>query len=431
MTIQRQYSLPNCKLVLEGWEDGSSSAASVDGRPLLSMVANVECYLAGHDKPLSGGREFLDSLARVTNRYAQEFLSGVPRPANDGDRANEMVEIHRIEGDRHRLTVHTPAGENGLQPPSEEAKDTQSVDLLTVQLFDLVEAIDQMVADVQTLPTVSLNLTPVPRRFARAQEPKTERAVPAAIGVSSLAAVAIAFFFIPPPEFRIPEPEPVQDELLDEGAAPSGLNGDPPALDPVAPPDTDESAAIDAAPTDPPAADAGLEEDGEAAVDADGDTPVEPDLPIEDGDAEEDPDDVSAASTSSPTQSSPVAVSRQAREEEMSELLETAPLIAEPEQVDGLTAVLRDRIADAWNEPAAFEEDLVYRVGVAESGDIVGFRYVNDAALDYIDETPLLDLVVLPTEAIAAGEEPIGQFRVVFTADGVIQVSPWYGRPSE
>ncbi|MEB3356935.1 MAG: DUF4335 domain-containing protein [Synechococcales bacterium] len=429
MTIQRQYSLPNCKLVLEGWED-SSNTTSMDGRPLLSMVANVECYLAGHDKPLSGGREFLESLARVVNRYAQEFLSGVSHPLPEGEHSKELVNIQRLEGDRHRLTVRTPAGENGLQPPNGEAM--QSVDLLTVQLFDLVEAIDQMVADGQTLPTVSLNLTPISRRFVRAQEPAAQRAVPAAIGISSLAAMAIAFFFIPVNDYPIPEPDPAREEQLENGTTPTGLNGNSPPIDPASdlesPPVDAEPPADDADPDTNPA-DAAPEEDSDAGAELNRESSVtvEPETRSEDGEAE---DSALESSASSGGSSRPVSANGRASEAEMTELLESAPLIADSDQVDELTQVLRDRIADDWDQSTTFDEDLVYRVGVDADGNIVGFRYVNDAALENIDETPLLDLVVLPTNEVAAGEEPIGQFRVVFTNDGVIQVSPWYGRPS-
>ncbi|NEQ26135.1 MAG: DUF4335 domain-containing protein, partial [Microcoleus sp. SIO2G3] len=46
MTIQRQYSLPNCKLVLEGLSD---PAAPIDPiRPLLSILVNAECHFSGY-----------------------------------------------------------------------------------------------------------------------------------------------------------------------------------------------------------------------------------------------------------------------------------------------------------------------------------------------------------------------------------------------
>ena len=76
----------------------------------------------------------------------------------------------------------------------------------TVQLFDLVEAVDQFFADTQTLPELSLELQPVTRRYGGASQALVRQAVPAAVGVSSLAVAAIAFNLIPPPQLRPPQP---------------------------------------------------------------------------------------------------------------------------------------------------------------------------------------------------------------------------------
>lgn len=81
-----------------------------------------------------------------------------------------------------------------------------------------------------------------------------------------------------------------------------------------------------------------------------------------------------------------------------------------------------------WNTkpPQTFKTDLEYRVGVAEDGDILGFKYLNDAALTYVKETPLLDLRYNPTGATPSAE-PIAQFLVVFKPEGILEVSPWIG----
>jgi len=65
------------------------------------------------------------------------------------------------------------------------------IDLTTVQLFDLVEAVDQFFADSQTLPDLSLQLTVL--NTAGSSQPLVKQAVPGAVGVSSLALAAIAF----------------------------------------------------------------------------------------------------------------------------------------------------------------------------------------------------------------------------------------------
>ena len=50
MTIQRQYVLPNCSLILEG--------LSTDDLNVLSVLANAEFKIIGVEKSLEGGSEF-------------------------------------------------------------------------------------------------------------------------------------------------------------------------------------------------------------------------------------------------------------------------------------------------------------------------------------------------------------------------------------
>ena len=75
MNIRRQYSLPNCTLVLEGLSDMNNP---LDNN--LSMVVNVECYFVTINQKLEGGRAFLESLVKAVSAYAQECLSGVHHP---------------------------------------------------------------------------------------------------------------------------------------------------------------------------------------------------------------------------------------------------------------------------------------------------------------------------------------------------------------
>lgn len=54
MTVQRQYTLPHCNLVLEGL-----SANANDPLSPLSVLMNAECHLPGAtEATLTGGREF-------------------------------------------------------------------------------------------------------------------------------------------------------------------------------------------------------------------------------------------------------------------------------------------------------------------------------------------------------------------------------------
>lgn len=203
MTIERRYSLPNCTLILEGLSDGSTEMQS-DMRPVISILLNAECHLTAAKEPLVGNRDFFVNLVRAVSAYAQEVLSKVRPPAEN--QASKGVHLHRIENNRHRLVVHSLGDEH--VSTEGKARKPLAIDLTTVQLFDLVEAVDQFLADRQTLPDLSLKLTPVPKRHV-ASPPLAKQAAPAAAGVSSLALAAIAFFFVPIPEVQRPtQPQP-------------------------------------------------------------------------------------------------------------------------------------------------------------------------------------------------------------------------------
>ncbi len=196
MTIQRKYSLPSCILAIEGLNDMATSASPTDGRPVLSMLVNVECHFPNSGQPpLSGGREFLESLVKSASTYTQELLSKVP-DRQVAKQEPELVQLQRLANHRHQLIVRdTP-----------QAVEPVKIDLTTVQLFDLVEAVDQLLADSRTLPDLSLQIRPVSKRYVTSRQDVAKQAVPAALGVSSLAIAAIAFFLVPIPEVQPPKP---------------------------------------------------------------------------------------------------------------------------------------------------------------------------------------------------------------------------------
>src|SRR5919202_5183606 len=178
MTIRRQYSLPNCTLILEGLSDGAGAVgAQLDPRPLMNIVVHAECRFAGQQQFLSGGRDFFESLVRSVSRYAQEFLSQVHHPKLHGDKP-ELVQLQKLpDKNLHRLILFAtaeaiPAHSGGGMPPSPFAGMAQGIagqfTLTTVQLFDLVEAIDQFLADGRTLPDLKVSLEPVSRRHRKA-----------------------------------------------------------------------------------------------------------------------------------------------------------------------------------------------------------------------------------------------------------------------
>ena len=374
MTIQRQYSLPNCKLVLEGLT--TDTPETISARPVVSVITNVECHLAAQ-KPITGGREFLEHLVKAVSDYAQDYLSGISHAVRHDRRDNvNPVHLQRVEKNLHRLSIQPQASDSAQMV---NGSNPEEIDLTTVQLFDLVEAIDQFLADAQTLPDLSLQLSPLPKRFIKSQEPIAKRAVPAVLGTSGLAVAALALFFIPVPEIRRIE------ETADSTPSPTPGSTVSPAASPTTDPD---STAASPSPVTSPATSAS---------------------PSPTNAASPNPDDTGA-------------------------ILEVAGNISDPAELDRLTADLQGQLYDGWQQKPepTFTQPLEYRVGVDENGQIVGYRFANDDALTYLNEIPLSDLrFPVPESPEAAAQTSIAQFLVIFRPEGVVEISPWYGLPSD
>jgi hypothetical protein len=365
MTIQRQYSLPNCTLGLEGLSSAIADSAAQAGRPSLDILMRFECHLFGQEKPLIGGRDLLENLAAAASQCAQEVLSGIRR----ADRftlngQSPLVHLKPIDTNLFRLVVPPellvdasllPLG--GSAPEHDAAKKALPIEmhLSIVQVFDLVEAFDQLLADTQTLPDLSLKFGSLSKREAASQQPIAKQVAPVALGVTSLGIAGVAFFFIPVPEVRKPQSP---------------------------------------APQTPPQA--GSER------------PSSPLIP-----------------TPNPPEPSPN------RRSSLVAPLASAPMITERQQLAELNQKLYTQIAQVWKTKPTFNQDLIYRVGVDQSGQIVGYRPMNQAAIDFKQEVPLLDLLNVPVPASAAvkpeavTQKALAQFQVVFTASGVLQVRPW------
>jgi hypothetical protein len=368
MTIQRQYSLPNCTLVLEGLTDPSTSNQEL--RPVMSLLVNAECHLPGQEKPLMGGREFFESLVTAVSLYAQEFLSGIHLPRHAYSDRPSFISLSRLDRDHHRLTVE--------KDPSSAVVDERVVDLTTVQLFDLVEAIDQFVADTQTLPFWSLNLSPVPKRFVRSSEPITKQVVPATIGLSGLALATLALLGVP--TVKVNEPKCLTADSPECRTSTTAANSPSPSASPS--PTTSPTAI--ASPT----------------------TTASP----------------TARPTNSPESSpSPTASPDGAKVEAA---LSNPNAITDPQELQTLSNRLTAQIREKWKTQGEVTEDLSYRVGVAKNGDLVGYKPESQAAIDKVRQTPLLDMLYLPASESAASSEPIAQFNVVFKPQGNVEVTP-------
>jgi hypothetical protein len=359
MNIQRKYSLPNCTLLLEGLSDMTRTANFQELRPELSILVNAECYLSSY-QPIAGGREFFESLVRAVSAYAQEVLSNIPNPQSQNHNS-ELVELQKIDTNRHRLTVRSEmTGDNLGGNANQAAPSTIQIVLNTVQLFDLVEAVDQFFADSQTLPELCLELHPVNRSYGGSSQTLLKQAIPATVGVSSLAVAALAFSLIPAPQVRPPQVKPETQSSTDL-----------PLITPTASPSI---------------------------------TPAAP---------------VTPTSTPTPTVSATPVTS------DLEALLKTVPEITDPSKLRALSRQVYNQIHPAWTNRSEMPDDLVYRLGIAADGSIVGYKAVNQKASDAIDKTPLPKLLYNPANRVQ--NEPIAQFKVVFTQKGVLEISPWLG----
>lgn len=367
MNIQRKYSLPNCTLLLEGLSDATRAAHFQEMRPELSILVNAECYLSGYNQPLVGGREFFESLVRAVSGYAQEFLSSVPNPLAHNTES-ELVQFQKIHSNRHRLIVHSEVQKNP-EAKSNNGKAPIQIDLNSVQLFDLVEAVDQFFADSQTLPELSLELQPVGKGSGLASQTFIKQAVPAGVGVSSLAVCAIAFGLIPAPQVRQPQAQTNSTTPSNTSSAADVTNPTPSAI-----PTASATPIANATPTP----------------------------------------------TTTPTATSAVTTDLEA-------LLKTVPEITDASQLRALNRQVYNQINPDWANRSGLNEDLVYRLGVAADGAIVGYKAINKEANQAIEKTPLPKLLYNPAKRGGINNEPIAQFRVVFTRQGVLQVSPWLG----
>ena len=363
MNIQRKYSLPNCTLLLEGLNDASKTTQFQEMRPELSILVNAECTLSGYTQAIAGGRDFFESLVRAVSAYAQEFLSNVSNPQAHNSES-ELVQLEKINSNQHRLSVRPEIPQESLNNGS-NAKQSIEIDLNSVQLFDLVEAIDQFFADTQTLPELTLELQPVARRRGVVSDAVLKQAVPAGIGLGSLAAAAIAFNLIPAPEIKEPS-----------GSAGNEVSSNTQTVSPNS--ETESTSQRNNETVNP---------------------------------------------VPTPTQS-PVA-STTVRD--LEKLLTSAPEIKNASRLRKLNTQLYEQLNQAWKNRQGLESNLVYRIGVAGDSTIIGYKAIDEKANRAIDNTPLPELLYNPASSGAIANEPIGQFRVVFKRSGVLEVSPWIG----
>jgi Domain of unknown function (DUF4335) len=351
MTIRRQYSLPNCTLILDGLSDGTN-AVTHDSRPLMSSLFNAECHFVGCEQHLFGGRDFLTSLVTTVSNYAQEFLSGISHPlrsssVNTLGSPNNLVSL--VRGDREN--VHQLAAileSDARQGTAIDAAPTQ-VNLSTVQLFDLVEAIDQFLADKRTLPDIMIPLQPISK--ALAQPIMTTQAVPVGLGLASLVVASLVGYALPNQQISAPK-------------APT------PVVAPITP---------------------------KAGTTA--------------------PSPVPSSSNPSPTTAAPAPAASIAPSP-------TSTLPSKTGQLNGATQIgflerqLQHDLNNNWQNRTQIKQAASFQVNVNQDGKIVSFE-----VSDKTNQTSLTPLPKLATND-QNPNQAIGNFNVIFTPAGTIEVKP-------
>ncbi|MEL6881715.1 MAG: DUF4335 domain-containing protein [Cyanobacteria bacterium J06607_10] len=431
MTIRRQYQLPNCSLVLDG--------LSIDPEPgnedVMSLLVNAECRISGLERSINGGYNFFAALVRAVSQYGQELLSGFAHPqVIEGEPL--LVHINPGDGPYHHLVVQPEIADLG------GSGDGRAIDikLSAVQLFDLTEAVDQFFDDRQTLPELEPALSPLARRFVRTEEPLSDRAIPAVIGVGGLVAATMALGLLPVPELRDPvtevSPSAEISDVIDGNE--TDVSSDTPPTGETTPPvtttvDADEVATAltgdDTEEVAEEAAEAVAVSDGESEVDEPAETALaetaedvedeasEAAPATDDGETFESFDEFdNGADSDADSGGNGVAVAASTYEDEPTGVSRRS--FGEIQTINGQ---LKDTIVENRGQPR-FGDAISYRIRVNEAGEILGYQPLDATSESSIDETPLTDLI----NADADADETV-DYRVVFTERGVVELSPYWG----
>jgi hypothetical protein len=343
----------------------------------------------------------------------------------------------------------------------------RQLDITTVQLFDLVEAIDQFLADRRTLPDLSVTLEPVSRRYRKADQPIAQRAAPATLGITSLAVAAIALSLVPVPRVREPKPATPQPNARETASPTPETSPSATATPQASPPSSEElEKVLTSAPeiTDPTQLRllqrivynkvnrawknrgqvernleyrVGVGKDGaivgykpidETPIDASQKTPLSELLYI--------------PATGTVTASEPIAQFRVVFDKRG--ILQISPWrgyqgkpslgpeITDSAELKDLNEKLSQQLRENWKNSPTFPKSLVYRVAVTKDGTIADYEPRNQPAWDYVQQTPL-ETLLKPEAVVKSGsgesvaQEPLAQFQVVFKRSGVLEVSPLRG----
>jgi hypothetical protein len=465
MTIKRMYSLPYCTITLQGLSNEVDiTGRTIEAFPVMSILLNAECYFAHCDQSMSGGKQFLESLVQTVSQYAQEFLSPISYPRSQKP-ANAEVELTKLpQQELHRLSLSAATEED-------PTVGKMQIDLTTVQLFDLVEAVDQFLVDSHTLPDMVVPLSSLPHRLAHPEEPLAKRSIPVILGVTSLSLASLLFFLIP-----APLPKPVES-IESSNPNPTEQPTPSPTAPPASPPSPSPIASVSPSPS-PRAADLeALLTTNPEITDANklrliqtivyenifrnwqNRSAITEDATYQVGVLEDgslvgyQPVDQSAGSSIDKTPL-PELLSIPRNGDELaakaiaqfrivftrrgalqispwrgySEPVSNAPRpeITDSIKLGELNQTLAKILRESWTTEPDYPRDLTYRVALTEDGKVTDFEPLNQPAFDYLDQTPLQKLRSSPNPADSL-QKPVGQFQVVFKTTGGLEVSPMRG----
>ncbi len=209
-SIDRQYFSPNCILSLQGFTDDNGEDNSSQ---VMSVLTLAKCQIMSTPPAiLQGGLTLLENLTQVVSSYTQSLLSGLNHPVDNTHVDSHYLELKKIDNKNRHLLVWQEEKDN---PEAQKLE----IELSTIQLFDLQDAIDQFTQDNQTLPQIKDELTPLSRRYRMSEVSVVEQTTPAALGFVSVCLAGLLLFFIPhPQEINDPnlEPQPINNEVEEE-----------------------------------------------------------------------------------------------------------------------------------------------------------------------------------------------------------------------
>jgi len=193
---------PNCVLSLEGFTEENQNG---EGITVMSVLTQAKCQIIGNPITLQGGLTFLEHLLHAVSRYTQDLLSGLNHPVEFTDSSDYIFLTNLTDRKRHLLV---------WQEEKDKAENQLEWELTTLQLFDLLDALDQLCHDSHTLPQLKDEIKPLSRRYRQSEISFVEQSTSATVGFVGFALAAIALFFIPHPStIQDPnqEPQPIRE----------------------------------------------------------------------------------------------------------------------------------------------------------------------------------------------------------------------------